>query len=170
MKKLFERRAQFVLLAAALLLSGGGTAAASRVCYETHVQDFGWSLGIHCDGQMGGTTGQAKRLEAITVWTPDIDGGVCYRVHVSGSGWLSVKCDKAVAGTIGQERAIESFSIWLTNAPANMTVNYKCHQRGTGWIGPKAQGFDCGVTGQAKRLEAIEVAVVGDGVSPVWQF
>lgn len=37
-----------------------------RVCYEAHVAGLGW-LGEVCDGQVAGTTGQARQLEALRV-------------------------------------------------------------------------------------------------------
>lgn len=35
-------------------------------CYEAHVQNLGWQ-GQRCDGQIAGTTGQNRQIEAITI-------------------------------------------------------------------------------------------------------
>ncbi len=35
--------------------------------YEAHVQDIGWQ-GVRKDGEMAGTTGQSKRIEAVRIW------------------------------------------------------------------------------------------------------
>lgn len=35
--------------------------------YEAHVQDIGWQ-GVRKDGEMAGTTGQSKRIEAVKIW------------------------------------------------------------------------------------------------------
>lgn len=38
-----------------------------KLYYESHVQDIGWQ-GIRKDGEMAGTTGQSKRIEAVRIW------------------------------------------------------------------------------------------------------
>lgn len=38
-----------------------------KLYYEAHVQDIGWQ-GIRKDGEMAGTTGQSKRIEAVRIW------------------------------------------------------------------------------------------------------
>ena len=38
-----------------------------RLHYEAHVQDIGWQ-GVKSDGEMAGTTGQSKRIEAVRIW------------------------------------------------------------------------------------------------------
>lgn len=38
-----------------------------KLYYEAHVQDIGWQ-GVRSDGEMAGTTGQSKRIEAVRIW------------------------------------------------------------------------------------------------------
>ena len=38
-----------------------------KLYYEAHVQDIGWQ-GARKDGEMAGTTGQSKRIEAVKIW------------------------------------------------------------------------------------------------------
>lgn len=38
-----------------------------KLHYEAHVQDIGWQ-GVRKDGEMAGTTGQSKRIEAVRIW------------------------------------------------------------------------------------------------------
>jgi uncharacterized protein YjdB len=38
-----------------------------KVCYSAHVQDIGWQDRV-CDGEMAGTTGHGKRMEAVKIW------------------------------------------------------------------------------------------------------
>lgn len=38
-----------------------------KLYYEAHVQGIGWQ-GIRKDGEMAGTTGQSKRIEAVRIW------------------------------------------------------------------------------------------------------
>ena len=38
-----------------------------KLYYEAHVQDIGWQ-GVRKDGEMAGTTGQSKKIEAVRIW------------------------------------------------------------------------------------------------------
>ena len=38
-----------------------------KLYYEAHVQDIGWQ-GVRKDGEVAGTTGQSKRIEAVRIW------------------------------------------------------------------------------------------------------
>ena len=38
-----------------------------KLYYEAHVQGIGWQ-GVRSDGDMAGTTGQSKRIEAVRIW------------------------------------------------------------------------------------------------------
>ena len=38
-----------------------------KLYYEAHVQGIGWQ-GVRKDGEMAGTTGQSKRIEAVKIW------------------------------------------------------------------------------------------------------
>ena len=58
--------------------------------YRTHVQSFGWQNPV-TNGAMSGTSGEAKRLEAIQIklygeMANRFD--VYYRVHAQSYGWL----------------------------------------------------------------------------------
>ena len=58
--------------------------------YETHVQTYGWSIGTKKDSEECGTTGEAKRLEAIKIrLTGQLAEvyDVVYRVHRQTYGW-----------------------------------------------------------------------------------
>ena len=59
------------------------------VQYRTHVQDIGWQPYV-ADGQMAGTTGQGKRLEATTIQLANQDstmtGSVQYQTHIQNIG------------------------------------------------------------------------------------
>lgn len=68
------------------------------VRYTTHVQSYGWQGNENDpntwrnDGEMSGTSGQAKRLEAIRIslygeMAEHYD--IYYRVHAQSFGWLS---------------------------------------------------------------------------------
>jgi len=90
--------------------------AGVKVCYKGYVQNQGWEANEVCDGDVTGTTGQSKRLEAIKIRLasmPPGTHGVEYNAAVEGIGWQGVVRDGAQAGTTGQSRRIEAIAISL---------------------------------------------------------
>ena len=74
---------------------------ASGLSYSSHVQDVGWQ-GERRNGQVAGTTGLSRRVEAIRVrLTGDLDRDydVWYRVHAQDIGWMGWTKDGKKAGT-----------------------------------------------------------------------
>lgn len=96
--------------------------------YRTHVQSFGWQNPV-TNGAMSGTSGKAKRLEAIQIklygeMANHFD--VYYRVHAQSYGWLGWAKNGEESGTAGLAKRLEGIQIVLIpkggTAPAN---NYK---------------------------------------------
>ena len=96
--------------------------------YRTHVQSFGWQNPV-TNGAMSGTSGEAKRLEAIQIklygeMANRFD--VYYRVHAQSYGWLGWAKNGEESGTAGYAKRLEGIQIVLvpkgSAAPAN---NYK---------------------------------------------
>lgn len=130
------------------------------VSYKTHVQTFGWQDWA-ANGASAGTTGLAKRLEAIQIKTsaPASQGGIRYRTHVQTYGWLDWVSDGASSGTTG-----EAIQIELTGALATQyDVYYRVHAQTFGWLDWACNGASAGSAGYAKRLEAIQIVLVPKG-------
>ena len=102
------------------------------IVYTTHVQSIGWQGNENNvntwfrDGQMAGTSGRAKRLEAIRVaLTGEMAEhyDVYYRVHAQTYGWLAWTKNGEAAGTAGLSKRLEGIQIVLVPkggaAPAN---------------------------------------------------
>lgn len=129
------------------------------VIYQTHVQSYGWQNWVS-DGQISGTSGEAKRLEAIriTLEDSDISGGIIYQTHVQSYGWQDWVSDGQMAGTSGQAKRLEAVRIKLTGDLAEKyDIYYRVHVQSYGWLDWVKNGETAGTTGQAKRLEAIEI-------------
>ena len=81
---------------------------------EVHVQNTGWT-GRARDGELAGTTGQSRRLEAVRgSLTGDalMDGhSVWYRVHSQTYGWLGWAHDGEPAGTAGLAKRAEAIDV-----------------------------------------------------------
>ena len=74
------------------------------------------------DGQMAGTTGQGRRIEAVKIRLENAPGwSVAYQVHAAGIGWMGWVKDGEVAGTTGQGRRIEAVAIKLQPAAPDAT-------------------------------------------------
>ncbi|MBR3318466.1 MAG: hypothetical protein IKG21_11670, partial [Atopobiaceae bacterium] len=61
------------------------------VTYHTHVQTYGWMDWVG-DGELSGTSGESKRLEALEakLGSNKVPGSIRYAVHVQSYGWQDV--------------------------------------------------------------------------------
>jgi uncharacterized protein YjdB len=141
--------------------------ATRQVRYRTHVQTYGWQ-GWSFDGEMAGTSGQAKRLEGVEIALADplYSGSVQYRTHVQTYGWQGWVQDGAMSGTSGQAKRLEAIQIRLTDEMAQRyDVWYRVHAQTFGWMGWASNGASAGTEGWAKRLEAIEIVLTAKGAA-----
>jgi len=128
---------------------------AGKINYRAHCQTYGW-MNWTKDGGIAGTTGRAKRMEALQIYTTD--GTVIERVeaHMQKIGWKTYEAPSkdTVIGTTGQSRRLEALKI-KTSKPCKM----RAHVQNKGWT----DWVDCdgkdmiGTTGKSLRLEAIEI-------------
>jgi hypothetical protein len=129
--------------------------------YRGHVQDGGW-LPFVREGDIAGTIGQARRMEAVRIrLVGSAAFDVCYSVHVQDGGWTTEVCDGATAGTTGEGRRMEAVRIRLRGAPAGCGVRYQSHVQGLGWMPLVDNNTISGTTGQARRLEGLRVELTG---------
>lgn len=139
--------------------------ASASVLYKTHVQDYGWQ-GLKTDGEVSGTSGQAKRLEGIEISLGEkilsgASDGVSYCTHVQDYGWQDWVCDGSLSGTTGQAKRLEAIRIKLTGDLANLyDVYYRVHSQNFGWMDWAKNGENAGTAGFSYRLEAIQVLLV----------
>ena len=88
---------------------GGG------IKYRTHVQTYGWQDWKE-NGAMSGTSGQAKRLEAIEIKLTDTMEkyyDIYYRVHAQRFGWMGWAKNGKPAETAGYAYRLEGIQIKL---------------------------------------------------------
>ena len=143
-----------------------------NVAYRTHVQTFGWQ-GWKYNGQMSGTSGQAKRLEGIDIKLTNkpYSGSIVYTTHVQTYGWQgnennpnTWKRDGDMSGTSGEAKRLEAIRIALTGEMAeHYDVYYRVHAQSFGWLGWAKNGEAAGTAGLAKRLEGIQIVLVPKG-------
>jgi hypothetical protein len=123
------------------------------IAYCAHVQDIGW-MAASWDGQMAGTMGQSKRMEAFNCGIYNFSSNVNYRAYVENYGWLGWVSNGAQAGTTGQGLRLEAFQMTVDSG---YHVTYRAHVSGIGWQGWVRDGQTAGTTGQSRAVEAIQV-------------
>ncbi|MGL4772590.1 MAG: family 10 glycosylhydrolase [Clostridium sp.] len=133
------------------------------VVYQSHVQDIGWQNWVS-NGQVSGTSGQAKRVEGIRLYLNNSipNANIVYRTHIQDIGWQAWKRNGELSGTQGQSKRIEGLEIKLENAPG-YSIEYRAHVQDFGWQPWKKDGELAGTSGQSKRIEAYEVRIVKQG-------
>ena len=134
-----------------------------RVSYQTHIQSYGWQKHF-VNGELSGTTGEAKRLEAIKIkleYTP-YKGNILYRTHIQTYGWeKEFKKNDEMSGTSGEAKRLEAIEIKLDGEMAeHYDIYYRVHAQHFGWLGWAKNGEAAGTAGYAYRLEAIEIKLV----------
>lgn len=137
----------------------------SYVSYATHIQSYGWQS-AKTDGVLSGTTGESKRLEAISISLGKKagEGGITYRTHCQNYGWLPWVSDGQMSGTFGESKRLEAIQIKLTGAAAeNYDVYYRVHAQNYGWLDWASNGQAAGTATYGKRLEAIQIVLVEKG-------
>ncbi|MDD8048051.1 MAG: glucosaminidase domain-containing protein [Thomasclavelia sp.] len=118
-------------------------------------------------GEIAGTTGQSKKLEAfkINLDTGSYGGGINYQAHVSNVGWQTARSSGQTAGIEGSNQ-IEAIKISLTGNISNYyDIYYRVHTSKIGWLGWTKNGASAGTTSFGLSAEAIEVKLVSKGAS-----
>ena len=129
------------------------------ISYTTHIQDIGWQNQVK-DGEMAGTEGQSKRLEAIKITLKDLSGvKIKYQTHIQDIGWQDWKYDGTLAGTEGQSKRLEAIRIELEESD-KYSIMYRVHIQDIGWQDWRYDGEKAGTEGQSKRLEAIQIKIL----------
>ncbi|WP_164545082.1 Ig-like domain repeat protein [Antribacter gilvus] len=131
---------------------------------SAHVQTFGWQAPV-IGGQTAGTTGLAKRVEALRFGlAPGMSGGIEAQAHVQSYGWMPYVGTGGVVGTEGEAKRVEAFRIRLTGQMAEQyDVYYRTHAQKFGWLGWAKNDEPSGTAGFAYRLEAVQVLLVPKG-------
>lgn len=131
-----------------------GPMGTGGLLYQVHVEGYGWLPVVH-DGMVAGTTGQARRIEAIRF--TDVPAGVEFdaTVHVQDLGDVSAHVSHgsvATLGTVGEGLRIEAITL-----SGDDRLRYQAHVQDIGWTTECESSELCGTTGQSKRIEALRV-------------
>ena len=133
--------------------------------YQTHVQTYDWQDWVQ-NGDIGGTVGYAKRMEAFKIQLQDteLSGGIEYRSHVQTYGWMDWVSNGEMSGSTGQAKRLEAIQIRLTGELAEyFDVYYRVHSQTYGWLDWACNGDAAGTVGLAKRAEALQIVLMKKG-------
>ena len=85
------------------------------------MQRTGWEDTWRRDGEISGTTGQSRRIEAVRIRLTGEDAerlSVWYRVHSQTFGWSGWAHDGEEAGTTGMSKRAEAMEIVVLSKDA----------------------------------------------------
>ena len=140
--------------------------SAPTLRYRGHVQGYGWMNWVG-DGELAGTTGESKRVEALQADLGDsgLTGEIRMNAHVQSYGWLGWVGEGELAGTMGEGKRVEAFQMSLTGEIASMyDVWYRVHVQRIGWMGWASNGQSAGTQYLSLRVEAVQIKLVPKGV------
>ena len=165
------KRKKIIVICAFLLISfiipnKVNAKESASVKYQTHVQDIGWQTQVK-DGEIAGTEGQSKRLEAIKIELKNLENiKIKYQTHIEDIGWQNWKYNGELTGTESQSKRLEAIKIELEYSE-EYSIMYRVHIQDIGWQEWKYDGEVAGTEGQSKRVEAIEIKLVDKSVFKV---
>ena len=135
--------------------------AQSYITCQANVEGIGWMQPVG-NGEVVGTTGQARRLEALII---NFDG-IKYSAHVQNIGWQGWMDSEGVAGTVGKNLRMEAIRIQLSGQSKQyFDVYYRAHVENIGWLGWAKNGEPAGTAGASLRMEALQIKIVNKGDS-----
>ena len=127
------------------------------IMYQAHVQDYGWMDNVYAGG-IAGTTGQSRRLEALSIYSTLVRYNGVFADNGAVCGW---KTDGAYIGSVGQSRALQSIAIQFRNNfyATYYDVYYRVHIAGRGWLGWSKNGGAAG-NNYGARIEAVQITII----------
>lgn len=136
----------------------GGTMQATtnqtgQVLLSVHMRDIGWGAWI-ADGNMAGSTGQNRRIEAIKI-KPVNQMNATVHVKDIGNKTYNNITQNTIMGTVGEKKRLEAVKI----ESSDMVYAYQVHQKDLGWSNWCFNGGQAGTTGKSKQIEAMKLKV-----------
>lgn len=130
-----------------------------RIAYRAHCQTVGW-LEMVRDGQAAGTSGFAKRLEALRLDIKMKGVKIKAKAHIQTKGTVGYGyiTPDTVIGTTGEALRLEGLELIAEGLPEGMDIWIRYHVQKEGWSQWVKGGF-AGTFGIAKRMEAIQIKI-----------
>ena len=134
------------------------------ISYKGHAQTYG-DLKVVKDGQTCGTTGQNKRLEALSVVGLENLSGVAVvgQAHVQTDGWQGqvIFNGSNFIGTKGKAKRLEAIKLSLFGENVSKyKIAYRTHVSNIGWTNWVYDGQVSGTVGKKLGIEAVEIKII----------
>lgn len=130
------------------------------VRYRAHCQTIGWCDEVR-DGQVAGTVGFSKRMEALRIQFPEgVRADVIAHVQGIGSVYHEDVTGDTVIGTTGQQRRMEAVRVRVKSLPKSLkgkSIRVQAHVQGHGWADAVGDDRWAGTLGERRRLEAVRI-------------
>ncbi len=126
--------------------------------YQAHTQDIGWREWVR-DGQIAGSVGKAKQLEALRIDVGNLPLKLKAKVHIQNIGWVTIDniTKDTVIGTTGKRLRIEAIELDEIENKTGKKLYYQAHLANTGWTGKVPANYATGTVGLKKAIEAIKI-------------
>lgn len=136
--------------------------------YQVHVEGYGW-IDWKKNGQVAGTTGESRRVEAIRfrlINKPENEEVFLHgNAHCENIGWLGFVPENEVCGTTGESRKLEALQFSLVGKDADKySINFRSHSQDLGTQDWAKDGEFSGSEGAGLRIEAVQMLVTDKGV------
>ena len=136
--------------------------------YQVHVEGYGWTEWKK-NGQVAGTTGESRRVEAIKfrlIDKPENEEIFLHgNAHCENIGWLGFVPENEVCGTTGEARKLEALQFSLVGKDADKySINFRSHSQDLGTQDWAKDGEFSGSEGAGLRIEAVQMIVTDKGV------
>lgn len=125
------------------------------ISYQGYIQGLGWQ-DWKSNGEMAGTIGQAKRLEALAVVLHNSNAKIEIQGYCADIGWQTLRGNGEIIGTIGIGRRLEALRVKVNG----LNVKYRVYVASSGWLDWKSNGEMAGTIGKSKRIEGVEIKVI----------
>lgn len=145
------------------------SAQIGKLSFSACMKDGGWQSAVG-NGGTAGAAGQSKTIEALKMQIASgeagnvsglFNGGISYKVHLQGTGWMNAVSNGAEAGAAGKGKRVEAVAISLTGELAQYCdVYYRAYVQDYGWLGWAKNGQAAGTTNCAYRMEALQVRII----------
>ena len=156
------RKTFAALVCAVIFFVASQASAEDYITFQANVEGIGWLQPVG-DGEIVGTTGQARRLEALII---NFNGGIKYSAHVQNIGWQDWAYAGDTAGTVGKNLRMEAIRIqFVGRTEQYYDVYYRAHVQNIGWLGWAKNGEPAGTAGASLRMEALQVKIVDKGAA-----
>lgn len=139
----------------------------SGFAYRAHVADYGWLDSVR-DGQIAGTTGKGKQLEAIKI-TPPEGLELSVKFHIQNKGWQTwsgikkgissgegSSANDPIIGTVGESLRAEALEVNVISNTTGKNLKYRVHVADYGWTDWVNHEYTAGTVGISKAIEAVQ--------------